>query len=82
MTAESSNVVDMERLLRWGEQSELAQELLVIIAYIMVYKSFARVAIVIALALVIGWGVTRDPWVLAAALLIGSIATVIAWLSK
>lgn len=77
-----SNVRSVEELLGWGALSEWEEFTLVIGAAIMKYKRVVTVGLLIVLALVIGWGVTRDPFVLAAALLVGFVTGAVSWLLR
>ena len=76
------SVEEIEQALAWGEQSELAELLILIEVYIMAYRRLVVGGVVVALALLVGWGLMRDPLLLVAALAIGFIAGFVAWLLK
>ena len=69
---------EIELALAWGEQSDIAELIILIGVYIMAYKRVVMGGVVVALALLVGWGVMRDPLLLAAALVIGFIAGFVA----
>ena len=73
---------EIEQALDWGEQSELAELIILIGVFIMAYKRVVQGGVVVALALLVGWGLMRDPLLLAAALVIGFIAGFVALVLK
>ena len=76
------SVEEIEQALAWGEQSELTELLILIEVYIMAYRRLVVGGVVVALALLVGWGLMRDPLLLVAALAIGFVAGFVAWLLK
>jgi hypothetical protein len=72
---------DLE-LLDWGVLSELGIIILTIGVWIMLHKRVARLGVIASVGLVIWWGVGRDPYVLAAAFLVGIVAVVVWWLVR
>jgi hypothetical protein len=73
---------ELEEYLAWGDQSSLTELIILIEVYIMAYKRVVTGGVVVALALLIGWGLMRDPLLLAAALVIGFIAGFVALVLK
>jgi hypothetical protein len=76
------SIRNVDDLLGWGTLSELDQIILVIGAIIMRYRRVVGTGLIIALVLVIWWGVARDPLVLAAGLTVGFVTGLVAWLLK
>ena len=74
--------VDLSEILDWGELTELSVIILMIGAYIMLHRRVVASGVVAALALLVVWGIFRDPLLLAAALVMGFIAGFVAWLLR
>ena len=65
-----------------GEITELGIIVLIIGVWIMLHKRMATFGVLLSVGLVVVWGVLRDPFVLAAGLLVGIIAVIILWLVR
>jgi hypothetical protein len=69
-------------LLRQGDYSEFELRLLIIGAYAVKYRKFVIAGVAVAVLLFAWWGIGRDPILLVAALAMGFITGLIAWLLR
>lgn len=78
------SIEEVELALAWWEQSAMAEVIILIGVYYMAYKRWVTSGVVVALALLVGWGLLRDPLLLVSALMFGFISGMIYlyWLLK